>query len=537
MKNQFALSCIFSLIASYGVQGRLSGMIPSQDNGIGHHSVAVPKDRRLQGSHVLVFGSSTFAAGIEAKTNLVDILVGLGNTVTDGGNSLPPPVTLTQFDEIWHVGTDPLSTSDMAGIVTYVQEGGGVYLSGENSGLCCRELNTALEALLNVLVEGGGIIAGGTQFLPPPQDPYEFNPDAVGSITSTPNVLTNWVSGGSGPGGLDGLNSKSNILLTDTVATDRTIIGGAWECSDIVGSVGQLVVIMDLSWLLEPAEATMAVENFDEFMTRQCSVEPITSSPTTLSPIDASQSPSIQPSIEPSVQPSVEPSGVPSMSNASDEPSSDPAPQASSEPSTEPTVHDSGAPTIQTSVEPSSDPTVQASSEPTVPPTNKPTTDVPSLSPSSEPTLEASDEPTIEASEEPSVVLPSDEPSISFSEEPSIIPSEQPSLLPSVEPTKLPSSSPSVPPSAKPSPSPTKRPTSRTVAPAAESLPPVPSPTPAPAFAEPTPKPTRGKSFKDKKMEKKAAATRAPHLEKPPKSSKKGHTSQKPKTSKSGRYH
>jgi hypothetical protein len=98
--------------------------------------------------------------------------------------------------------------------------------------------------------------------------------------------------------------------------------------------------------------------------------------------------PTSQPSRNPSVQPSIQPTGLPSS-----QPSSMPTAVPSAVPSGCPTVQPSSQPSRQPTVQPTSQPTRQPTSQPSKRPTSQPTSQ-PSMQPTSQPSRRPTSQPT-----------------------------------------------------------------------------------------------------------------------------------------------
>src|SRR5262249_202815 len=131
-----------------------------------------------------------------------------------------------------------ISPADQAKLAQFLAKGGGVYLTGERP--CCQTLNSSVQSLLRTVVVGGdGIVVGSNRDFP---GTATFNPNAVGGITSSPNVLTTWAP--NGPGEITGI-SGSNVLAT----SGDGIVAGVWNEANLTGPAGRVVLMMDVDWL------------------------------------------------------------------------------------------------------------------------------------------------------------------------------------------------------------------------------------------------------------------------------------------------
>ena len=173
------------------------------------------------------------------------------------------PAELGEYDVVWYVDlSSPLTEAERVALVTFVESGGGLHLTGERQ--CCEDDNDAIEAVVEALVLEPGQRLGDLGDQAPS---YEFNSSAAGSIAQEPNVLGFWLA--DGVGGISGLGvlPDPNILATGFSPGTGEIapIGGVWDCSDLFAGRGRLTVLMDGNWLARPERAGV-IENIQTFL-------------------------------------------------------------------------------------------------------------------------------------------------------------------------------------------------------------------------------------------------------------------------------
>jgi len=206
------------------------------------------------------YASSILIYGNRAGNNnpLQQTLEGLGHSITNVSTDVLP-VDLSVFDTIWHVSSNAngLGAAERAALATYVNNGGGLHLTGERP--CCESMNTAVEQLANSLIVGPDISVGGQGDV---SGIYTFNSGAVANIANAPNNLTNWNP--NGPGGMADVASD-NILATNNFGL---IVGAAYDSDDLVGNAGRLTILMDVNWIESGSIAANvdAVENLQVFL-------------------------------------------------------------------------------------------------------------------------------------------------------------------------------------------------------------------------------------------------------------------------------
>jgi hypothetical protein len=201
-------------------------------------------------ANILVFGDYD-----SSRNQLAADLTGMGHTVT---NVATLPADLTPFDTIWHVSAfTPLSPAEQTQLANFLAAGGGLHLTGDNTG-CCAILSASLQTFINSVVAGGGIIVGNQDV----DGPYPFNPNALAGVATTPNNLTTW--NGSAVSNIGGIGAlpDSNILAT---GLGNIPVGAVWQGSDLVGGGGLLTILMDVNWF-EYSGRLPVIQNIEAFL-------------------------------------------------------------------------------------------------------------------------------------------------------------------------------------------------------------------------------------------------------------------------------
>lgn len=193
--------------------------------------------------------------GVEGQ-NLEETLSDVGASV-ERDASLPP--SLDAYDSIWVVmAYEPLTVSEQEQLAAYVRNGGSLYLTGERP--CCEALNASITTVINSVIDGGGVTAGGFG------DIYgSFTPNfhAAGSIAVSPQRLVDFHP--DAPGGMAGLGGVTgrNVFISN----GSRAVAGVWDESDMATGRGRLVVLMDIDWLKGSSRSQYAI-NVYEFLNR-----------------------------------------------------------------------------------------------------------------------------------------------------------------------------------------------------------------------------------------------------------------------------
>lgn len=192
------------------------------------------------GKYVLIAGTGD-GGWTAPNDDITTLLTTAGYTVTE---SATLPADLTAFGQVWWVDTSAPTSDEQAQLIAFEHAGGGVFLTGERP--CCEELNTADTSMINAMVGGGGVTAGGQGDLCSCTEAMGVNQGVVGSLVHTPFNVTTWTP--SQPGGMLGVASSSVFSYYQPGdVTTRAVTAAAWNRSSLVGG-GRLVVFMDVNW-------------------------------------------------------------------------------------------------------------------------------------------------------------------------------------------------------------------------------------------------------------------------------------------------
>jgi hypothetical protein len=220
----------------------------------------------------LIFGSGDTAdAGPplninpgEPLSNLTNILTGAGYGV-DVDETSVLPTNLKPYKVVWYISSNPLTTSEITALVTFVRGGGGLYLTGESP--CCEDLNTSDGSVVNSLVSTP-IEIGGQGFADSGDAVEDVSSSAIDDASVVPNALTTWSPGQ--PGGMVGVD-PSNVLASTAFGGQSKPTAAVWDRSNMTSGSGRLAVLMDVNWLEsetwdQPSATDMAV-NLEHFLT------------------------------------------------------------------------------------------------------------------------------------------------------------------------------------------------------------------------------------------------------------------------------
>ena len=200
---------------------------------------------------VLVFGDR--ASGSTLSSDLASF----GRIVSMNVATLP--ADLSTFGTIWHMSAfTPLLADEQKRLAAFLALGRGLHLTGERP--CCEVLNASLQSLVrSIVVDGASIRIGGLGDI---GGLDTFNPNAKGTITTTPNVLTTWTA--LAPGGISGI-SGANVLVSGLLGVP---VGAVWDSSDLVGGSGRLTLLMDSDWVFGGAgpDRRAVVQNIEQYI-------------------------------------------------------------------------------------------------------------------------------------------------------------------------------------------------------------------------------------------------------------------------------
>ena len=199
-----------------------------------------PGQPGIKAGGMLLFGDADISPSVQSRAALAgDLRAVQPSALITNLNGSKLPADLSAYGSIWYVGAfSAISADDQSKLAQFLAKGGGVYLTGERP--CCQVLNNSVQSLLRTVVVGGENITVGSSLDFP--GIATFNSGARGGVTSAPNVLTTWAP--NGPGELTGI-SGANVLAT----VGNGIVGGVWNETDLAGSAGRIVLMMDVNWL------------------------------------------------------------------------------------------------------------------------------------------------------------------------------------------------------------------------------------------------------------------------------------------------
>jgi hypothetical protein len=193
------------------------------------------------GNSVLVAGAGD-GGYTEPDDNIAGALTGAGYQVTE---SATLPSDLSGFSQVWWVDIGPPSSAEQAQLVAFESAGGGVFLTGERS-LCCTLLDSADTSMINSMVVGGGITAGGAAPDCTCGSALPVNPGLAPDLLSTPFTVDHWTP--SLAGGMLGVPNSSVVAYYQPGdPSTRQVVAAAWDRPSLVGH-GRLVVFMDVNW-------------------------------------------------------------------------------------------------------------------------------------------------------------------------------------------------------------------------------------------------------------------------------------------------
>jgi FecR-like protein len=194
----------------------------------------------MKAGGMLLFGDPDIAPSVPSRAALAaDLRAVVPNALITNLDGSKLPADLSAYGSIWYVGAfNAISADDQAKLAQFLAKGGGVYLTGERP--CCQILNNSVQSLLRTVVVGGdNIVVGSNRDF---AGTATFNPTARGGVTSEPNVLTTWAP--AAPGEITNI-SGANVLAT----SGNGIVAGVWNETDLAGSSGRIVLMMDVDWL------------------------------------------------------------------------------------------------------------------------------------------------------------------------------------------------------------------------------------------------------------------------------------------------
>lgn len=202
-------------------------------------------------------------------SNLQSNLSSLGHTVVDLGTNVNQD--LSAFDSVFGTSAfETISTTEAALLTSFVNNGGGLYLTGERP--CCEALNDSVETVVNSLLAGSNVQIGGQGDA---GSSMTINSNVVGGLASMPNIITTWNPSASGA--ISGV-SGDNIFAS----VNNMVTAAAWDMVDLVGNSGRLIVMMDVNWHVSPdANDLNILQNIETFLSAatasQSAADPVSS--------------------------------------------------------------------------------------------------------------------------------------------------------------------------------------------------------------------------------------------------------------------
>jgi hypothetical protein len=194
------------------------------------------------GAETRIGGDTVFVAGVgrlhDANAFVVSVLRSAGYEVESGPTI---PEDLSGIGQLWWIDWENRpSAEDVPRLEAFVNEGGGLYLTGERP--CCEPLNERVSEIVNQLVLDGPVQVGGLGDPPSVSQTMATNPNALGGLTSTPHDVPSIRV--AAPGGMAGVGGVNVLAST----SEGVPIAAVWEGEHLTGS-GHLVVVMDINWL------------------------------------------------------------------------------------------------------------------------------------------------------------------------------------------------------------------------------------------------------------------------------------------------
>jgi hypothetical protein len=236
------------------------------------HSVSTTFNRATAktgsvGKRTLIFGGGDTVSGVDPNEPLSDLQTILADAGYGVDVSSTLPTNLSQYNAIWFVGTSALSTPQENELEAYVNSGHGLYLTGERP--CCAPLDNADTQIINALVTGGGIQAGGMGDAVSASAPNAVNASVIDDVSLVPNALSTWTP--NGPGGMSGVASTNLLTSTNFEGQSSPVATGAlWGGSSLTDGAGRLAILMDINWLetqfWDQSTATQMAQNLEKFL-------------------------------------------------------------------------------------------------------------------------------------------------------------------------------------------------------------------------------------------------------------------------------
>jgi hypothetical protein len=177
----------------------------------------------------------------DAGPKAAKILEDLGHDVTrEISLTAALPTDLSSFDSVWLIQVGATTGPEQTTLAKFVQAGGGLYLSGENT-TCCAPAKSSIQNLVARLTSDLTNIANAGEM----GEEWVAATDTWG-ITSTPNSIPTWLV--VAPGSMAQIPPRSQVYKD--AAGDKTGMA-AWAGEHLKEAGGCIFVAMDLSFWLD----------------------------------------------------------------------------------------------------------------------------------------------------------------------------------------------------------------------------------------------------------------------------------------------
>ena len=190
---------------------------------------------------VLLYGNGGDSTDAGGTANLQGTLTGAGYAVSLASTL---PSDLSSYGQVWEYGVrDITTTAEEQELISYVKDGGSLFLSGEWSGCCGTPTNDAAAAYIfdSLVITVGGLQLGPDNDSGSGTD--DVNTSAIDGLATTPNRLSTFR--GADVGSISPTNIDQSHFVFEDAAGDGTV--GAWDPQDVTGG-GRLVIVMDTNW-------------------------------------------------------------------------------------------------------------------------------------------------------------------------------------------------------------------------------------------------------------------------------------------------
>ena len=180
------------------------------------------------GEQILIIVNLTYTTN--DRDNIKSNAEAAGHTVTSSDSY---PSDVSSYDQIWDLRfVDAMSSSDQTKLKTVLQNGGTVYLTGENGHSLFAARNAAILSFIKDVGGGSSVAIGGYG---------THGIQIVQSDFRTPNNITNVYA--PAPGYFSNLGNGTAITLN---SSDQQPISAVWEGSDLSSSyTGKIIVMLD----------------------------------------------------------------------------------------------------------------------------------------------------------------------------------------------------------------------------------------------------------------------------------------------------